>query len=141
MSPFISGGVITGALLQTAPSEKRLEMNSNGIISYNDDNYQDGITIERGTFPFSSVDFYHLSVKVGTLKYDGLGTFSLSPQGDAVLRIHNAEAHGDWNFTNANASTKYIRIKKDPTKPKILPNNLCFERVVENGKLGKIITL
>jgi hypothetical protein len=104
ISPNITGGVITGALFKTAVDGERLEMDSDGIVSFDKYNTLTGICIGIGTYAFSSLDFYHYDVKVASIQYDGLGKMSFGPLGDAKLYISDVYANGDWDFTLANIS-------------------------------------
>ena len=104
ISPNITGGVITGALFKTAVDGKRLEVDSDGIVSFDKYDRLTGICIGIGTYAFSSLDFYHYDVKVASIQYDGLGRMSFGPLGDAKLYISDVYAEGDWDFTLANIS-------------------------------------
>jgi hypothetical protein len=111
ISPFISGGVITGALFRTAASGQKLEMNSSGVISYDSEGTKTGVSFGVGTYAFSSLDYYHYGVKVASIEYNGLGKASIYPTGGAELHVFDVIAEGAWDFSQCTSLTGVDQIK------------------------------
>lgn len=104
ISPNITGGVITGALFKTAVDGERLEMDSDGIVSFDDNDNKEGLAIENGEWGYSELNFYQNGMVVGVLMNDSLGRMYLSGKSDVMLIISDVYAEGDWDFTLANIS-------------------------------------
>lgn len=94
ISPFITGGVLTGGTVRTAASGERLSMDSNGLISYNSSNNKSGIAIENSEYGYSELNFYQNGMIVGQFMYDSYGGLSLSGLNDVVMH-----PRGNWDFS------------------------------------------
>jgi hypothetical protein len=66
----VTAGTIIGALIKTAVSGERLEINSNNLNTYNSLNQKHGIQIERGKY-FGALDFYDLGNLKCTVELQG----------------------------------------------------------------------
>jgi hypothetical protein len=101
----LSGVYITGKTMRTAASGERLQIDSNGIVSYGDAGSKTGIAIENGDYGYSALNFYQNNVNVGSIEYNSLGVFSIGKGGATDFFIWDAEAKGDWNFAGADSIT------------------------------------
>lgn len=100
----LTGTYITGKTIRTASSGERLQMNSSGLVSYDDDGKKSGISIENGDYGYSVLKFYQNDVSVGVIEYNSLGVFSIGKGGASHFYVYNVEAMGNWNFSLANVT-------------------------------------
>jgi hypothetical protein len=100
----ITGGTITGGTIRTAAVDNaRIELSGAGLASYGADNNLTGVSIESGTYGFTSLRYYdESSNRIGGLAYDGLGLFQLyASAGGQFWKTPSTAglvAWGDWAF-------------------------------------------
>jgi hypothetical protein len=104
-SPTIVGGTITGGVLRTADTtEKRIEINTTGIASY-DGSVKSGFCTESGVFSEGAIKIYHLGGTAMSMYWNGLGYGSLSSGGHLYIEngggAYKTVFTGTVDFTNA----------------------------------------
>lgn len=96
----IESSVFVSGILKTADTGARIEIDANGLISYDDEDQKEGICIETGDWGYSALNFYQNDVKVGSLEYNSLGVFSIGAAGGAQFWIHDALILGQMVFSS-----------------------------------------
>jgi len=69
VSPYITGGTLTGSVIRTGASGVRLNIDANGIVSYNEYNAQHGFVLQSGYAAYSSMLFKDNGNIAGGLMY------------------------------------------------------------------------
>jgi hypothetical protein len=103
----IDGTYITGKTLRTAASGKRLQIDSDGLYTYNDSENYNGVVIGESA-QFRSIDYYNNGTKYGRLTLDtfnvALHLFTLSGY-DLLL---STAGGGDMILDPSNGDNCYI---------------------------------
>jgi hypothetical protein len=108
ISPNITGGIITGALIRTTEeNNRRMELSPSGLITYNGSNQRSGVSIVHGSAYFdSSIYFYQSGVNYAGIWYD-LGRFNIITNGVPVVFTSSAGVYiGDTTNDNNKVATK-----------------------------------
>lgn len=107
MSPNISGGVITGALIRTNIADyTRIEMTAAGLISYDNLNRKDGVSLSSGNL--KAVSFFEAGTYMGELNYDGLGNLRLYASAGCKIILSPVVYIGDTNAGNQIATQSWV---------------------------------
>jgi hypothetical protein len=112
ISPFISGGTLTGALFRTASGDyQRIELDPNGLTSYVGQSVKCGVAINNGDYGYGRIDIYDLNSIVFSLYYNMNYETHLQPQSGCELHVWDVKGRGAWDLSGCTSLTGVDQIK------------------------------
>ncbi len=110
-------GIITGGMIRTSASGRRIEISENQIRHYNDTNVLQGLSTNNQNANFGDVEFYDEGTLVFRI-YNNLGNgVALTPENGKVLQIggYNKDTYawGNWTGVIQNIAQEAADEKED----------------------------
>ncbi|WP_135546949.1 phage tail protein [Paenibacillus cymbidii] len=104
----ITGGTFVGGTIKTASSGKRMQLDTNGIRSFNEFEELNGLVISSGNF--TNIDFYYRGTNRGGISQAANAVF-LTTKGtptsgaDLIIRAESSNAYGAIEITPGTAAS------------------------------------